>query len=948
LWGLAALGLVLRLLHVRSICGALGTAQIHDAAYYHDVALMMLGHQKLPGLETKIPFANLGYAYVLKWLYAVLPSPTFVLVLQAMLGAMTVVLTGLAGRDIFHRREIGLWAAGLYACYVPSIFYDGMLLIPSLSAFLSASLAWLLCRTLRRRSWRFGVLAGLAIGLAAILRMSQLLLLPFALLTLHRLGGNRHRPRLRPRLMLALFLGTAFAIAPIVLHQRIETGAWVPVTSNGGMNFWIGNHRGATGHYAEAPFLQASRGGDFRHTVVVERDGFLAEARRRSGDPTLSLAQSSGFWWRETWREIAAAPAAWLAVMLRKLWLTTNNYEVRTNASIDLIETIAPVLRWNPLGFGVLVLLAAFGTAHLCGRRYLRARWMSLALIAPPWLTCIVFFLSGEYRHPAAPALAILAGFALYRIHLAANPKALVRLLAPLPRCMAIVLVAVAAFFPASRIGPAKDRKAYAESLAMPSPDGRPPTFERYAMARRLLSRHGESPEDRLLSSEAMLLVESNQAIQFQDRDAAERLVQVASELWKQDLASTPELPATAVDRIRRNLVRRVVQLCRQRFVAQWAGLSQDLLLLGCHSWQEVRSLLDRRMLADAQALLDKARDKAPHSVEVLAYRGELEWLRGNDAMPWLTRSLRGYPKVALPALLAAKYALAEGDVGNALRYAQEALQREPTNRSAQELTLRLAQGQTSAPSVPLPGEGPEQSPRHEDVPPSAQLARSRARALLRDGNYDQAVTVLQAAVRQGPYDEGLHYALGNLMVEHASPEATVAFFSSEAARDEKPQTSHYFMALGRERMGDPDGAVAELRRALAIDPAHEMSQRQWGLLLERQGKLQPALEHLLEATRIHPEYRPALLDAARLAERLGRPVEGADLRERARVAEPSTPRRFLYWARYLHEHGRETDALQELARLQEFPDDVEALELRRVILHRVRRPQTKETPCDP
>ncbi len=925
---LAALALAFRLLQVHFIVSALGTAQIHDAAYYHDLALKMLRRHTVPGLGSEVAFANLGYAHVLTWLYAILPSPTFVLVFQAALGALTTVLTGLAGRDLFRRREIGLWAAGLYACYAPSIFYDGLLLIPSLSALLSAALVWLLCRARGRRSWRFGALAGLGIGLAAILRMSQLLLLPFALVALYRLGPRPQWPLRRLALLLALCGGTGLAIVPIVLGQRIATGAWVPVTANGGMNYWIGNHRGAAGRYTEAPFLDISRGGDFRHTMVVERDGFLAEARRRSGDLSLSLAQSSAFWWRQAWREIAQAPVAWLGVMVRKLRMTANTYELRTNASIDLIETVSPVVRWDPLRFGALLVLAALGAAHLAGRRYVRARWLSLTLIAPPFLTCLLFFVSGEYRHPAAPGLALLAGFALYRIRQRGRAGAILRLLGPLPRCLTMALVAVAAFFPIARLGPAQDRKAYAEYLAMPSSDGRPPTLERYALARRLLARHGDSSEDRILAAEAMLLVESNRAIQFRDRDAALRLIQVASWLWQQELEPTAELPATTVDRIRSNLVRRTVQLCRQRWVAQWADIAQDLALLGCHSWQEARPLLDRRMLPEAESFLDSAKDKAPRSAEVLTYYAELEWLRGKDATPWLLRGLRARPKLAAPALLAADYALAQGDVGEARRYAQEALQREPGNRLAQDLVLRLLR-----PPAELGAAFPRASTRREGVPPSALLARSRARALLYEGQDDEAIAVLQAAVKQGPYDEGLHYALGNLMVERASPAATVAFFSSEAARDEKPQASHYFKALGHEGMGDFEGAVSELRRALALDPAHELSQRQWGLLLERQGKLQPALVHLREATRIHPEYRPALLDAARVAERLGRPAEAAQLRERARGADPNTPRRFFYWAKYLHEHGRDAGALQELARgLAEVPNDTQAIELRQAI----------------
>jgi hypothetical protein len=75
------------------------------------------------------------------------------------------------------------------------------------------------------------VLAGLAVGLSAVLRMSQLLLLPFALTALHRLGGDKRRPWHRARLPFALLFGVAIAIVPIVLRQHGETGDWVPVAA---------------------------------------------------------------------------------------------------------------------------------------------------------------------------------------------------------------------------------------------------------------------------------------------------------------------------------------------------------------------------------------------------------------------------------------------------------------------------------------------------------------------------------------------------------------------------------------------------------------------------------------------------------------------------------------------------------------------------------------------
>ena len=792
---LGSLAFGIRLLNVWYVARALGTAQILDAAYYHDVALALLGRQ--PALEGQVAFANLGYPHALSWLYALHPSPTLALMAQALLGGVTAMLTGIFARELFGKERVGLWAAALFAVYAPSIFYDGLLLIPSLSAFAVAVLAWSLQRAIRLDSWHFAVVSGFAVSAAALLRSSQLLLLPCSLLFIAHLGVSR----IRWQLGSALLLSVMICVAPIIVRQRLESGGWVPLTANGGMNLWIGNHHGATGGYTSAPFLGSSKGGDFRHALLVERDRFSTEAARRSKQASLSLAEADAFWWRETGRFIASSPREWLPILILKCRLFVNDYELRTNASFDFMALISPLLRYNPVRFGVLFVLAAFGALQL--RRERNAGWLLGALVAAPMLTCVGFFVSGEYRHAAAPALAALAAFGLCRLPIALETwREHVR--SAWPGYFLLPVVVVLVFYPSKRIGPARDRKAYAEALATPSEGSGPPTLERYALARDLLAMHDDTLEDRLLSTEASLLVESNQAIQFHDRSAAERLARASRELQSAELRPNAPFDGATIERIRRNSVRRVAQLCRQSFVREWPSFERDSAPLGCRSGSEL-----------------------------------------------------GSPGVA-----------------------------------------------------------------------------NRVRALLDGGQHEAAISLLQAAVRDAPYDETVHYALGKLMLAHASPQATLDFFSAEAKRDQKPQTSHYFMALALEKMGRDDDCLLELGRALELDPAHEMSQRKWGLVLERRGELLPALRHLVEATRIHPEYQAALEDAARVADRLGQPSEANEWRARARAANPDTPRRFVYWARYLHEHGREPAALAEVARrLADAPFDAEAIELHRVIV---------------
>jgi tetratricopeptide (TPR) repeat protein len=317
-----------------------------------------------------------------------------------------------------------------------------------------------------------------------------------------------------------------------------------------------------------------------------------------------------------------------------------------------------------------------------------------------------------------------------------------------------------------------------------------------------------------------------------------------------------------------------VAQLARQPFVvSRWPDIGSTLELLGGHQWHEIKTLLEVGQLPQAEALTSEALRLAPHSVTLLAYQGQLALMRGHDPTPWLERSLAGYPKLALPALLSSQY-------------------------------------------------------------------------LLRQGRPLAAIETLQASVRERAYDETSRYVLGNSMLEHLPPEQTVAFFAAQVSGEEKPQTSHYFVGLGHQKLGNEAAAINAWRSALEIDPAHELSQRAWGLVLEQQGQLVPALEHLVEATRIHPEFRAALADVARLAERLGHPTEAAAWRERALRANPDTPRRFVYWARYLHGRGRGPAALSELARrLTEAPDDVEALGLQREILQGAHSPPASGVP---
>ena len=690
---LTLFSLALRLIHIHWLSEALGDTQIHDAAYYHEMAL---ARESGAGGGDGVPFANQGYILFLQSFYRVFGSEiSAVLNLQAVLGSISVFLVGLSARRLFGLDAVGLLAAALLATYVPSIHFDALLLTPSLSLLLSALGVYAFARTFENGKLilLWAMVVGLSIGFSSALRPSQLLLLPFCGLFL-----------IWPALILTwrrtfsvglvIVTGVALGLSPLLMEQKSRVGEWVPASANAGMNFWTGNHTGASGTYQVSPFGPLPSTQEFEHTIPLERDAFLAEARKRTEDPNLSLRASSWFWLGEAVREIAHDPLSWLKLMGRKGQVLMNHHEPRTNADLALMKSISPVLGWNPVNFGALLFLSALGVVL---RRSSDVRILSalLPFVLAPFLTCLLFFVSAEYRNPAAPSLAILGGFGLFRV-LTFRRDEPVRIRSVWAKCFAgfaLVAVALLAYWPAEARSDAKDRRVYAGALATVGIDGSKPRAMDYARARALLSEPSVSEDPMVMTS--ALLVESNYAIQFRDQEAALNFIRINQKLWQLDDSALELLGPYLFNRMRESQMIRAAQLCAQPTIRSWKEIHDQLQLMGCQSWNHIGRSLQKGDKRSARLLLMRSESVAPYAVEILAYRGWLEKLNGNDPVPWLERSFKGYPRIGLSALLLARHYLGEEDWFKARQFATVAIGRAPGNRT---LVLEARRIQNASP----------------------------------------------------------------------------------------------------------------------------------------------------------------------------------------------------------------------------------------------------------
>jgi len=359
------------------------------------------------------------YAYFLGALYALFGHRYFpVLVLQALLGALVPVLVYLAARPWFGQRAA---AAGgvIAAVYLPSVYYGGLILKTWMTVLLVALTLWLLSSTLSRGergpAWFW---TGVCSGLACLTRGNLILALP--LLAAWTLAGKpagekgtSRAGRFGPALW--LLAGAALTILPATLHNRIAGGEWIPTTSNEGQNFFIGNNPlNRTGEYERLPFVSPNP----QH----EEAGFSAEARRRTGRE-LTAREVSRFWFSEARAWIRAEPAAWGALLWRKLRAYWGAYEIPDNLDYYLYRESAPLLRLPIPGFGLIAPLGLLGGALAWKRR----GWPRLLVlyVAVYSLSVVLFFVFSRFRMAMMPALFPLAGFAL--VELWARSRAVAR-----------------------------------------------------------------------------------------------------------------------------------------------------------------------------------------------------------------------------------------------------------------------------------------------------------------------------------------------------------------------------------------------------------------------------------------------------------------------------------------------------------------------------------------
>jgi Flp pilus assembly protein TadD len=357
------------------------------------------------GLGAHVFFRAPLYPCVIGGLYACIgPHLALARLLGCVLGALTCTVIARLGVAVGGFRT-GVAAGVLAACYWPLVYADNALLSVGLEVFLNALFLLLLVEAARRDTRYRWLGAGLVLGLSAVTRPTALvlsLLVPWWSFA----GPPPERGRRRPlRAMLLAGLGVALIVAPVTLRNRMVGGEWVLIASNGGVNFFIGNHAGSDGVTAVVPGTRPGWMGGYEDTHHLAQ---LALGHV----PT--EGEVSAYWYQQSLQWIRTNPRDWLALLLWKLRLFWSPVEIMNNQAIDYFVALSGVSVLFYIGFPVVACLGAAGVVMLRGSN--RAGLMLVPYVLLTMASIVAFFCSARYRLPVLPGLLVLAALGAVRL----------------------------------------------------------------------------------------------------------------------------------------------------------------------------------------------------------------------------------------------------------------------------------------------------------------------------------------------------------------------------------------------------------------------------------------------------------------------------------------------------------------------------------------------------
>ena len=352
------------------------------------------------------------YIYLLTFVCWLLPASYFVGIrfVHVGLGALSCLLVYALARHAFGE-QVGRIAGIMAALCGSLLYFEGELLAVPVEVFLNLLLLYSLLLAWKHDHGRDWVLAGLIAGLAALTRPTILLFIAaFCAWTLW------HRRISARRSLFSFVFPVALVILPVTYRNWTIEPDLVFISSNAGVNFYIGNNA------------------DYERTVSLRPgmhwEAMIAEAVNSEYE---TAAAQSALFLGKAFDYITSQPFDYLGLLSKKAFHFWSGPETKRNQDIYYARQHSQILSLLLWDWRVSIPFGLIGPLSLLGLGLsMRKDWTPpialLRLYALVYTASVVlFFPAARYRMPVVPVLIAFAAFAAFQLYSNLRCRAYIR-----------------------------------------------------------------------------------------------------------------------------------------------------------------------------------------------------------------------------------------------------------------------------------------------------------------------------------------------------------------------------------------------------------------------------------------------------------------------------------------------------------------------------------------
>lgn len=428
-----ALGFLLRLIYILETQSSPFIQNLFsDSKIYYDWAKDIASSDNLFG--DKVFFMSPGYPYFLAVVFKLVGSSIFTIrIIQALISVANIFLIYLLTKNLFNSKS-GFIAAGLASIYSVFIFFSGAVFGETLQTFLVTALLYLLTKEENVSTKNKWFLSGLLLGLSALFRANILIIFPVLIFWIYNSFNKSESLKTKLKKTLIYFtIGTAIPILPATLNNYIAGKEFVLLTSNGGINFYLGNNEKALGVYStpkDFDFFKDMAGINYAKKITHKE---------------LTPSQSSTYWYGQGLSFIFSYPIEAITLTFKKLLFFFDDDENPQTSQINIDffrNTYSSVLKIPLPNFIVVFLFAIAGIIYSLKKLKDKKITLMYFLMLAYVLGTIIFFVSGRFRIAITPLFISFAGFGIVNLMEIIKQKDFKELLIPgLSALIVLVLV---------------------------------------------------------------------------------------------------------------------------------------------------------------------------------------------------------------------------------------------------------------------------------------------------------------------------------------------------------------------------------------------------------------------------------------------------------------------------------------------------------------------------